>query len=57
MSGHKTACKRVTKHGIRLGPRLYASWNPLSTREEAREAEARLSDRLRRRGFTVFGDG
>lgn len=56
MSG-KTASKRVTKYDIPLRPRLYASWNPLFSREEALQAEARLSERLRRRGFTVFSDG
>src|SRR3954465_15495199 len=53
-SGYKAAgC--VRRYGLRLRPRLYESWNPIATREDALAAEARLADRLARRGFTVFG--
>ena len=47
----------VTEHGIRLRPRLYRNWGPYETREASRDAEARLSRRLRRKGYCVRGNG
>ena len=45
----------VRNHGVRLRPKLYRDVNPLPDRDTALAKEARLADRLRKRGFTVFG--
>jgi predicted GIY-YIG superfamily endonuclease len=44
----------VKRFGERLVPRLYAHLNPM-TYEEAVEAEPRLAEELRARGYQVFG--
>lgn len=49
------ASKHVRDHGVRLLPRLYERFNPMSTREEAEAKEIWLAERLRRRGYTVYG--
>jgi hypothetical protein len=45
----------VRDYGVRLRPRLYRNYGPYRTRAEAEVAEVRLADRLRRRGYCVFG--
>lgn len=45
----------VRQFGIRLRPRLYTNFNPLSSRPEAEQMERRLAKSLKDRGFTVFG--
>ena len=55
MAGGFLSSRVVRKHGLRLRPRLYRNWRPRDTREESREAEAMLAERLRRKGFCVFG--
>jgi predicted GIY-YIG superfamily endonuclease len=54
LAGHRAA-RIVRDHGVRLRPRLYLNYGPYATREEAETAEAHLAERLRRRGFCVFG--
>ena len=54
-AGGWTSSKRVREHGIRLKPRLYRNYNPIATRDEAKATEARLGEKLRARGYTVFG--
>jgi hypothetical protein len=49
------ASRPVRNHGVRLRPRLYRNYNPLPDRDTALATEAHLADRLRKRGFTVFG--
>jgi hypothetical protein len=44
----------VKRFGVRLVPRLYAHLNPM-TYQEAVEAEPRLAEELRARGYQVFG--
>ena len=46
----------VRRYGIRLRPRLYEKHNPISTREEAEAKEAELTERYRRRGYTVWSN-
>lgn len=53
-SGHKSS-KWVRNYGVKLRPRLYRNYNPIATREEAKAVEKRLSEKLRSRGYTVFG--
>jgi hypothetical protein len=53
-AGHR-ASRRVRNFGVRLRPRLYRNVGPFDTRAEAEAAERHLADRLRRRGFTVYG--
>jgi hypothetical protein len=45
----------VRNHGVRLRPKLYRNYNPLPDRDTALATEAHVADRLRKRGFTVFG--
>jgi hypothetical protein len=47
--------RHVRRHGVRLRPRLYRNYNPLPDRDTALATETRLAERLRKRGFTVFG--
>jgi len=54
-AGGFTSASTVYKHGIRLRPRLYASWGPYPSRQESLEAEAQLAARLRARSYCVFG--
>ena len=46
----------VREYGVRLRPRLYANVGPFETRAESERAEARLAERLRRRGFAVWSN-
>ena len=54
LRGHRAA-RVVRSYGLRLRPRLSRNYGPYATREEAEAGEVRLADRLRRRGFCVFG--
>ena len=54
-AGGFTARPVVTKHGMRLRPRLYKNWRPCKTRTASRAAEARLAKRLRKKGYCVRG--
>ena len=49
------ASRYVRDHGVRLRPRLYNAYQPVKTRAEAEALERRVGERLRRRGFTVYG--
>ena len=55
LAGGFTSRPAVRDHGIRLRPRLYRNWGPYQTRDAARDAEARLADKLRARSFCVRG--
>lgn len=48
--------KKVFKHGIRLRPRLYQRYNPMSTREESETKERELTAKFRKRGYTVWSN-
>jgi hypothetical protein len=43
----------VREYGLRLKPKLYANVGPFETRAESERAEARLAEKLRRRGYAV----
>jgi hypothetical protein len=49
------ASRYVRDHGVRLKPRLYNAYDPVTTRAEAEALERHVADRLRRKGFTVYG--
>ena len=49
------ASRHVRDHGVRLRPRLYRSYPAATSRPEAEALERHVADRLRRRGFTVYG--
>lgn len=49
------ASRVVQDHGVRLRPRLYQSYAPVASRAEAEALEVRAADRLRKRGYTVYG--
>lgn len=51
-AGYKSN-KFVRKYGLRLVPRLYEEYNPLSY-EDAREMEVELTGMLRRRAHAVW---
>jgi hypothetical protein len=56
-ANHKAGVKAarvVRRHGERLVPRLYAHLNPM-TYAEAKEAEPRLAEELRQKGYLVYG--
>jgi len=58
LTNHKAGKKSagvVKRFGVRLVPRLYAHLNPM-TYQEAVEAEPRLAEELRARGYQVFGE-
>ena len=46
----------VYKYGIRLRPRLYQKYNPMTTQYEAREKEKELTAKYRRKGYTVWSN-
>jgi hypothetical protein len=46
----------VREYGVRLRPRLYANVGPFATRAESERAEAKLAEKLRRRGFAVWSN-
>jgi hypothetical protein len=54
-AGGFTAAPAVRHHGVRLRPRLSRNCGPYTTREAARDAEARLAESLTKRGFCVRG--
>jgi predicted GIY-YIG superfamily endonuclease len=54
LNGYKAAAV-VRSRGVRLRPDLFERWNPIPTRAEAEAMEARLAERLRAQGHTVFG--
>lgn len=47
------ASRIVKRFGVRLRPRLYQHFNPM-THADAKEMETELARRLRRRGFAVW---
>lgn len=49
------ASRHVRDHGVRLRPRLYEKHNPLESRQDAEAKETWLAERLRKRGYTVYG--
>jgi GIY-YIG catalytic domain-containing protein len=49
------ASRHVRDHGVRLRPRLYRAYPAAASRPEAERLERHVADRLRRRGFTVYG--
>jgi hypothetical protein len=56
-ANHKAGIKAarvVRRCGERLVPRLYAHLNPM-TYEEAKDAEPRLAEELRKKGYQVYG--
>jgi hypothetical protein len=52
MSGIKAA-KYVKRYGIRLKPRYFQKYNPM-TYDDAKKMEVELTRRLRNRGFAVW---
>ena len=46
----------VKEYGVRLRPRPYANGGPFETRAESERAEAKLAEKLRRRGFAVWSN-
>ncbi len=54
LDGYK-ASRHVERFGVRLRPRLYAKFNPMTSRAAAEAAEREVGRRLRRRGYTVYG--
>jgi len=52
-AGGKQSSAIVRKHGRRLIPALYRDF-PMMPRAQAEEEEARLADRLRAKGYTVW---
>jgi predicted GIY-YIG superfamily endonuclease len=54
---HKSGLKAarvVKKHGVRLVPKLYAHLNPMPY-QKAVTMEVALAERLRKRGYMVYG--
>ena len=54
LTGYKAAGV-VRRHGLRLRPDLFERYNPIPTRADAEDIEIYLADRLRARGYTVYG--
>ena len=56
---HKTGAlgtsRHVRRHGVRLLPRFYESYNPLRSRQEAQDAEKAIRAQLEAKGFRVYG--
>ena len=52
-AGHK-ANRYAFRYGKRLRPRLYRKHQHFERRKEAEIAEARLAERLRKRGYSVW---
>ena len=46
----------VFKYGIRLLPNEYERFNPIRTKEEAEKKEKELTEKLRRKGYTVWSN-
>jgi hypothetical protein len=55
LQGGKFASRVVRDHGVRLRQRLFNAYQPVKTRAEGEALERRVGERLRRRGFTVYG--
>lgn len=54
-AGGVRASKVVARRGIKLRPDLYPPEGPFETRAEALRFERRTGNRLRHRGYRVFG--
>lgn len=54
MAGGKRSSRHVSERGIKLCPDLTPR-QEYYTREASREAEARLAERLRGKGYAVYG--
>lgn len=54
LTGYKAASV-VKRFGVRLRPDLFQQYNPIPSRADSEEMEVRLAERLRQRGFRVFG--
>lgn len=54
-TGGSKASKVVARRGLRLRPDLYPAEGPFATRAEALKFERRTGNRLRHRGYRVFG--
>ncbi|MBS35512.1 MAG: hypothetical protein CMO26_06255 [Thiotrichales bacterium] len=52
LSGYK-ASKYPKRYGVRLRPRLFTRYNPM-TYEEAQRQERHLAEKLRKRGYAVW---
>lgn len=46
----------VHRYGIRLLPKEYEKYNHIKTREEAEKKEKELTEKLRRKGYTVWSN-
>ena len=46
----------VFRYGIRLCPRLYQRYNPMSIRKEAETMEKELTKKYRKKGYTVWSN-
>lgn len=46
----------VLRYGIRLRPRLYEKYNPMMTKDEALGKERELTERYRKRRYTVWSN-
>lgn len=54
-AGGKTAARIVARHGVRLRPDLAPPEGPFATRQEGLRFEKKTANRLRHRGYSVFG--
>lgn len=54
-AGGLKAAKIVVRRGLRLRPDLYPPEGPFQTRTEALRFERRTGNRLRHRGYRVYG--
>lgn len=55
LAGGRTAAGVVTRRGLRLRPDLAPPEGPFETRNEALRYEKKTANRLRHRGYRVFG--
>ncbi|MFC1968521.1 ribose-5-phosphate isomerase [Chloroflexota bacterium] len=46
----------VKRYGIQLAPSLYEKYNPMMTRKEAEIKEKELTEKYRRKGYTVWSN-
>jgi hypothetical protein len=54
LAGYRSS-RHVRRHGLWLRHRLYRSYNPIQTRKAAEDRERWLADKLRDKGYTVWG--
>jgi hypothetical protein len=54
-AGGRTSRREPREYGIKLRPDLHVNWGPYAKRARARQAEARLADRLRAARYHVYG--